>query len=75
MGQKLSVAELLKQGCSSEITHSLSQQMQSFERNLLENALSRHKGQVQPILDELKLPRRTFNELLKKHNLDRKSFL
>lgn len=73
-GQKLAVSELMKSPAAKSGV-SLQCQMRSFERTLLENALRRHKGQVQPLLDELELPRRTFNELMKKHGIERKEFL
>ncbi len=73
-GQKLAVSELMKSPAAKGSV-SLQCQMKSFERTLLENALRRHNGQVQPLLNELDLPRRTFNELLNKHGLDRKKFI
>lgn len=72
-GQKLAVSELMKSPAAKSSV-SLQCQMRSFERSLLENALRRHKGLVQPLLDELDIPRRTFNELLKKHGIERKAF-
>lgn len=72
-GQKLGVPELMKTP-SAKSGVSLQCQMRSFERSLLENALRRHQGQVQPLLEELDLPRRTFNELMKKHGLERKDY-
>jgi len=72
-GQKLAVSELMKTPATKSGV-SLQCQMRSFERTLLENALRRHSGQVQPLLDELELPRRTFNELMKKHGLERKCY-
>lgn len=73
-GQKLPVAELMRTPATKN-SAGLQCQMRRFERTLLENALRRHNGQVQPLLEELELPRRTFNELMKKHGLDRKDFL
>lgn len=73
-GQKLPVAELMRTPATKNSV-GLQCQMRRFERTLLENALRRHNGQVQPLLEELELPRRTFNELMKKHGLDRKDFL
>ena len=74
-GRKLPVAELLKLDGDSDSPRTFQEQMQAFERSLLEQALRSHKGQVQPILDELGLPRRTFNEALNKHGLIRKEFV
>lgn len=53
----------------------LLEQLRHYERCLLEQSLTRHKGDVQAVLEELSLPRRTLNEKLTRHNLDRKAFL
>jgi len=73
-GQPVSVASLLNQP-APEADSSFQAQVQSFEKALLDQTLRKHHGQVQPILDELSLPRRTFNEVLKKHGLVRKNYL
>lgn len=48
--------------------------MRQHERNLLEQSLRRHKGDVQLVMEELVLPRRTLNEKMTRYNLDRKHF-
>ncbi len=52
----------------------LRQQLRQYERHLLEQALARHKGDVQAVMEELDLPRRTLNEKMARHGLDRRDF-
>ncbi len=52
----------------------LQELMRHYERGLLEHALTRHKGDVQLVMEELNLPRRTLNEKMTRHNLERKDF-
>ena len=54
---------------------SLRKCVHNYERALLENALQRHAGQVNKVLQELGLERRTFNLKLKKYGLSRRSFM
>jgi two-component system C4-dicarboxylate transport response regulator DctD len=41
----------------------------------LRAALTRHKGDVKAVLEELQLPRRTFNEKMQRHGLSREMFI
>lgn len=52
----------------------LSIQMQNHERRVLQEALSRHKGHIQAVMEELDLPRRTINQKMQKHGLNRLDF-
>lgn len=54
---------------------SLHDLLRQYERTLLEKSLTRHRGDVQAVMEALGLPRRTFNEKMSRHNLDRKDFL
>ncbi|WP_248802082.1 sigma-54-dependent transcriptional regulator [Pseudomonas sp. MWU13-2100] len=54
---------------------SLAAQQEAFEAQCLRSALSRHKGDVKAVLEELQLPRRTFNEKMQRHGLAREMFL
>ncbi|MHC8324296.1 sigma-54-dependent transcriptional regulator [Pseudomonas sp. GB2N2] len=54
---------------------SLAAQQEAFEAHCLRAALRRHKGDVKAVLEELQLPRRTFNEKLQRHGLTREMFL
>ncbi len=77
-GKKAPISELLGQSSSPHTTMptlTYQQQIYAFERTLLEQTLRKHQGQIQPILAELDMPRRTFNETLKKHQLVRKDFI
>ncbi|WP_338473849.1 sigma-54 dependent transcriptional regulator [Pseudomonas sp. MS646] len=59
----------------SEPGQSLAAQQEAFEAQCLRAALTRHKGDVKAVLEELQLPRRTFNEKLQRHGLNREMFL
>ncbi|WP_130931663.1 sigma-54 dependent transcriptional regulator [Pseudomonas sp. Sample_24] len=54
---------------------SLAAQQEAFEAQCLRAALMRHKGDVKSVLEELQLPRRTFNEKMQRHGLTREMFL
>jgi two-component system C4-dicarboxylate transport response regulator DctD len=54
---------------------SLAAQQEAFEAQCLRAALTRHKGDVKAVLEELQLPRRTFNEKMQRHGLTREMFL
>ena len=54
---------------------SLAAQQEAFEAQCLRAALTRHKGDVKAVLEELQLPRRTFNEKLQRHGLNREMFV
>ena len=53
---------------------SLADQMKQFERNLIADALRRHGGHIQNVMEELDLPRRTLNEKMQKLDLKREDF-
>ncbi|MFJ2540156.1 MULTISPECIES: sigma-54 dependent transcriptional regulator [unclassified Pseudomonas] len=54
---------------------SLAAQQEAFEAQCLRAALTRHKGDVKAVLEELQLPRRTFNEKMQRHGLTREMFV
>lgn len=54
---------------------SLAAQQESFEAHCLRSALSRHKGDIKAVLNELQLPRRTLNEKMQRHGLLREMFI
>jgi two-component system, NtrC family, C4-dicarboxylate transport response regulator DctD len=54
---------------------SLAEQTGHFERCLIEQALRRHQGNIQAVLTELDLPRRTLNLKMQSHGLLRKDYL
>ncbi|MFJ4142302.1 sigma-54-dependent transcriptional regulator [Pseudomonas sp. NPDC089734] len=54
---------------------SLAAQQEAFEAQCLQASLTRHKGDIKSVLNELQLPRRTFNEKMQRHGLVRETFL
>ncbi|QTF91637.1 sigma-54 dependent transcriptional regulator [Halomonas sp. BM-2019] len=54
---------------------SLAAQVAAFEAALLRAALGRHGGNIQAVMAELELPRRTLNQKMQKHGLRREAFL
>ncbi len=54
---------------------SLAAQQEAFEAQCLRSALTRHQGDIKAVLEELQLPRRTFNEKMLRHGLAREMFL
>lgn len=54
---------------------SLVAQQEAFEAQCLRAALSRHHGDIKAVLAELQLPRRTLNEKMQRHGLQREDFL
>lgn len=59
----------------SPVGQSLAAQQESFEAHCLRSALTRHKGDIKAVLNELQLPRRTLNEKMQRHGLLREMFL
>ncbi len=64
----------LKEGGGGD-SLSLQDQLRQHERLLLEQALTRHHGDIQAVMEELELPRRTLNEKMSRYGLDRKGYL
>ncbi|MNF67248.1 C4-dicarboxylate transport transcriptional regulatory protein DctD [compost metagenome] len=58
-----------------ETGQSLAAQQEAFEAQCLRAALTRHNGDIKAVLEELHLPRRTFNEKMQRHGLTREMFL
>ncbi|NBF02905.1 response regulator [Pseudomonas sp. Fl5BN2] len=54
---------------------SLAAQQEAFEAQCLRAALTRHKGDIKAVLNELQLPRRTLNEKMQRHGLTREMFV
>ena len=53
----------------------LKEYVEAFERTLIDNTMRRHKGSVTKVMSELCLPRRTLNEKMAKHGLQRSDYL
>ena len=59
----------------TDVGQSLVAQQEAFEAQCLRAALTRHKGDIKAVLNELQLPRRTLNEKMQRHGLVREAFL
>ncbi|MBS7662694.1 sigma-54-dependent Fis family transcriptional regulator [Pseudomonas lalucatii] len=53
---------------------SLAEQMEAFEAQCLHNALQRCQGNITQVMTLLQLPRRTLNEKMQRHGLQRASY-
>ncbi len=53
----------------------LADQMDAFEKRVIEQALHRCHGDIKAVMDVLEIPRRTLNEKMARHGLDRARFL
>ncbi len=64
-----------EQDVSTSTTHNLADQVQGFERQLIIQALKRHKGNILAVTEELELPRRTLNNKMTHYQIQRRDFL
>ncbi|QID17966.1 sigma-54-dependent Fis family transcriptional regulator [Nitrogeniibacter mangrovi] len=53
----------------------LAERMATVERSLIADSLRRHHGNIQAVMDELGLPRRTLNQKMLNLGLDRRDYL
>ncbi|GAB3477836.1 sigma-54-dependent transcriptional regulator [Marinomonas epiphytica] len=53
----------------------LSVKVQEFERSLIESSLRQNMGNIQAVLEQLQLPRRTLNQKMQKYGLNRNDYL
>lgn len=58
-----------------ETAVSLTRQLQNVERQLIEHSLKQYQGNIQGVMAALDLPRRTLNQKMVNHGLDRKNYL
>jgi len=54
---------------------SLAEQVDAFERALLERSLAEAGGKIGTVMERLDIPRRTLSEKMVRHGLDRRRFL
>ncbi|CAO3362510.1 sigma-54-dependent transcriptional regulator [Azospirillum melinis] len=73
------VAGLLRRrpvgGETAATPRALADQVDAFEKRAIEQALERCKGDIKAVMDLLDIPRRTLNEKMARHGLDRMRFL
>src|SRR5712691_4120762 len=64
-----------RQPASEEARLSLAQQLEAFERSLIERCLLESGGKISAVLERLDIPRRTLSEKMARLGLDRRRFL
>lgn len=74
----INAAERHALGLSAPAEHvdssSLAEQMEAFEAQCLHNALLSCQGNINQVMDMLRLPRRTLNEKMQRHGLQRSTY-
>ena len=66
--------ERMLSGGGGEQPISLPEQIDAFERAILEQALTAHKGCIKDVMEALVLPRKTLYDKLRKYDLDKNDF-
>jgi two-component system, NtrC family, C4-dicarboxylate transport response regulator DctD len=61
-------------GAADLAKESLSQQVEAFERCVIERALAEAGGKISLVMERLDIPRRTLNEKMARYGLDRRRF-
>ena len=78
MADSRTIRAILGQGVDDheEIpVQSLSDRVQAFERQVIIQALKRHKGSILAVTEELDLPRRTLNNKMKQYEIHRRDYV
>lgn len=64
----------LLSGSEKQEKHSLPQQVESFERSLIEQALVSSNGAIKDVMDTLAIPRKTLYDKMRKYGLDKSDY-
>jgi len=72
--QTQSLHQLIDQSSDDSEALSLNKQVQRFECTVIERALANNKGRLADAANELGIPRRTLNDKLQRHDIDRERF-
>jgi len=62
-------------GPAAASTLSLAEQVDLFEKGLIQSELARHRGSVKAAVEALNIPRKTFYDKLKRYGLSREDFI
>jgi two-component system C4-dicarboxylate transport response regulator DctD len=54
--------------------HSLTEQVDAFERSVIERCLAESGGKLTAVMERLNIPRRTLSEKMARYGLDRRRF-
>ncbi len=68
-----SLAQLLSDTARADHT-SLAQQVENFEKSLIEQALSSCDGSIKEVMDLLSIPRKTLSDKMRKYGLDKSDY-
>lgn len=75
----VSVADILQEADTpvalAQATQGLRDQVDAFEKLMIEEALRRHRGSISEAIDDLQIPRRTLNEKMAKHGVVRSDYI
>lgn len=72
--QTQSLNQLIDQSGATASALPLNLQVQRFERSVIERAMANHQGRLADAAKELGIPRRTLNDKLQRHAIDRERF-
>jgi len=72
--QTQSLHQLIDRSSDDSEALSLNKQVQRFECTVIERALANNKGRLADAANELGIPRRTLNDKLQRHDIDRERF-
>lgn len=64
----------LLSGAERQQKHSLPQQVEDFERSLIEQALVSSNGTIKDVMDTLAIPRKTLYDKMRKYGLDKSDY-
>lgn len=64
----------LLSGAKKQSNHSLPQQVEDFERSLVEQALVASNGSIKDVMDTLAIPRKTLYDKMRKYGLDKSDY-
>lgn len=64
----------LLSGAEKQRKHSLPQQVEDFERSLIEQALVSSNGAIKDVMDTLAIPRKTLYDKMRKYGLDKSDY-
>lgn len=64
----------LLSGAEKQQKHSLPQQVEDFERSLIEQALVSSNGAIKDVMDTLAIPRKTLYDKMRKYGLDKSDY-
>jgi two-component system C4-dicarboxylate transport response regulator DctD len=71
----LGLGGISHRGKADDAKHSLAEQVEAFERSVIERALSESGGKINAVMERLDIPRRTLSEKMTRLGLDRERFL